>query len=124
MVLTLIDDAAAKFASYLDMDDDEPTPPPHPPLTIWILLHAIQAALPDPTLLQQSTAIPKTTIPLKMLFIFPTDKNSLSIGMEYFWQGGIKNLDTEMGAYELLSSSEETAGKTNTDVPVACSSTA
>jgi hypothetical protein len=29
--------------------------------------------------------------------------------MDYFWQGGIKNLDKEMEAYEILCSAQEGA---------------
>jgi hypothetical protein len=30
--------------------------------------------------------------------------------MEYFWKGGIQNLDKEMEVYEALCSSQESAG--------------
>ena len=51
--------------------------------------------------------VPKTAIPLKLLFLFPTDRNSPSTGTDYFWQGGIKNLDKEMEAYEILCANQE-----------------
>ena len=77
-----------------------------PALTIRLPVHAIQAALPDST---PPRPVPKTAIPLKLLFIFPTDRNSPSTGTDYFWQGGIKNLDREMEAYEILCSNQEGA---------------
>jgi hypothetical protein len=88
----------------LDSDDDEPPPP----LTIRLPLQAIHAALPAATP-QQPTIIPKTAIPLESLFIFPTNRESPSSGMDYFWQGGIKNLDREMEAYEILCEASESA---------------
>jgi len=95
-------------ATDLDTDDNGPPPPtiPTPALTIRLPVHAIQAALPDST---PPRAVPKTAIPLKLLFIFPTDRNSPSTGTDYFWQGGIKNLDREIEAYEILCSNQEGA---------------
>jgi hypothetical protein len=74
--------------------------PPTPPLTIWLPLHAIQAALPD------TTPVSKTAIPLMTLFIFPNE-NTPPGSMEYFWQGGVANLTKEMEAYDLLWSGQE-----------------
>ncbi|KAG6913244.1 hypothetical protein DXG01_008451, partial [Tephrocybe rancida] len=57
--------------------------------------------------------IPKVSIPLKELFLYPTE---LTVdgkmvtplnGMDYFWRGGIGNLEKEMEAYELLLAAEE-----------------
>ena len=36
--------------------------------------------------------------------------------MDYFWQGGIQNLDREMAVYELLQAAEESAGGADADV--------
>jgi hypothetical protein len=116
----LIEDAAAA-----DPDSDSDTDPNKlPPLTIRLPVHAVQAALPNPTPSRQSTTIPKTAIPLKSLFIFPIDRNSPSTGMDCFWQGGIKNLDKEMEAYDILCSSQESAAsETDAEVPMASSRT-
>jgi hypothetical protein len=98
----LIGEANADLDSDSDTDDDEPPPPP---LTIRPPLHAIHAALPNPTQRRRPATDPKTAIPLKLLFIYPTDHPST--GMDYFWQGGIENLDKEMNAYEILCSGQE-----------------
>jgi hypothetical protein len=84
--------------SDLDGDDDGPTPSmpvPAPPLTIQFPAHAIQAALPDS---MPPQPVLKTAIPLKSLFIFLTNQDSPSTGLDSFWQGGIKNLAKEMEA--------------------------
>jgi hypothetical protein len=94
---------AADLDGDLDTDDDEPPPP----LTIRLPLHAIHAALPSPTQPCWPATIPKTTIPLKSLFIYPTDRTPPSTGMDYFWQRGIENLDREMKTYEILCSGQE-----------------
>ena len=100
----LIEEAADDVVdSYSDLDADPP-PIPTPSLTIRLPVHAIQAALPDST---PPRPVPKTAIPLKLLFLFPTDRNSPSTGTDYFWQGGIKNLDKEMEAYEILCTNQE-----------------
>jgi hypothetical protein len=104
---------AADSATDSDTDENDPPPAiPAPPLTtilsIRLPVHAIQAALPNIT---PPRPVPKTAIPLKLLFTFPTDRNSPSAGTDYFWQGGINNLDKEMEAYEILCSSQEGAGE-------------
>jgi hypothetical protein len=71
-----------------DPNDDELSPSA-PPLTICLPLQAIQAALLAST--PQQPTILKVVIPLKLLFIFPTNRDSPSTGMDYFWQEGIKN---------------------------------
>jgi len=38
--------------------------------------------------------------------------------IDYFWKGGIKNLDKEMEACKALFSSQEGAGEVDTGVPV------
>jgi hypothetical protein len=113
----LIEDAAADLDSDSDTDPNE-----SPPLMIRLPVHAVQAALPNPTP-QQPTSVPKTAIPLKSLFIFPTDRNSPSTGMDYFWQGGIKNLDKEREAYDILCTSQEAAGEIEKDVLMASNTT-
>ena len=56
----------------------------------------------------------KVSIPLRTLFKYPTNVELPSAdGMNAFWNGGIKNLEKEMEAYELLSSA--VAGEENTD---------
>jgi len=73
----LIEEAADDIAnsdseSDLDRDNnDSPPPIPTPSLTIWLPVHAIQAVLPDSSTPPQP--VPKTAIPLKLLFMFPTD---------------------------------------------------
>jgi len=94
----LIEDAASNNVDEPDTDEEFPLPP----LTIRLPLHAIQAAL-------QTTLSAAPKIPLKSLFIFPEDSSAPS-EMEYFWKGGIQNLDKEMEVYEALCSSQESAG--------------
>jgi hypothetical protein len=51
--------------------------------------------------------VKKTSIPLKILFKYPTDGIDLPLdsdGVDSFWRGGVQNLEKEMEAYELLSS--------------------
>jgi hypothetical protein len=108
----LINDASTDIESDSDSDDEQP------PLTIRLPLHAIHAALPPSTPLRP---VPKTAIPLKLLFIFPTGQPSSSstAGLDYFWQGGIKNLDKEMEAFEILCASQESPGEADANVPTA-----
>jgi hypothetical protein len=113
----LIEDAAAEINSDSDTEDDELLPPALP-LTIRLSLHAIRSALPDPPPPQPANAAPKTAILLKSLFIFPTSRDSPSPGIDYFWKGGIENLDKEMEAYEILCSGQEGSGETDTGIPV------
>jgi hypothetical protein len=94
----LIEDAASNNVDEPDTDEEFPLPP----LTIRLPLHAIQSAL-------QTTPSAAPKIPLKSLFIFPEDSSAPS-EMEYFWEGGIQNLDKEMEVYEALCSSQESAG--------------
>ena len=98
-----------------DYDDDEnpPTAPSVPALPLTITIPPLNSAtLPD-----QATHINKTSIPLQILFKYPTNADQLSDGMNSFWKGGIQNLEKEMEAYEILSSSEEAADGTNLDIP-------
>jgi len=76
---------------------------------IRLPLHAVQSALQEPSLPRRST----TKIPLKSLFIFPTDPSAPS-DLEYFWKGGIQNLDNEMEVHELLRSTLQSAEETDT----------
>jgi hypothetical protein len=114
----LIEDAAAEPSDDSDSEDELPLAPP---LTIRLPLHAIRAALDSPSQQQPSVA-KKTNIPLKLLFIFPVDRNSPSTGIDYFWQGGIKNLDKEMEAYEIFCSSQESTGEMDTGALIASTS--
>jgi len=98
---------ASEDVNELDTDEELPHIPPS--LTIRLPLHAVQSSLQD-TLPAQSAA---TKIPLKSLFIFPEDPNAPS-EMEYFWKGGIQNLYKEMEVLEVLCSSQENAGETDT----------
>ena len=65
----------------------------------------------------------KTSIPLKILFKYPTvtDLPLDESGMNSFWKGGIQNLEKEpeMEAYELLTQSlgEESADVINPEIP-------
>jgi hypothetical protein len=92
----------------IDDDDDMNDPPiaSAPPLTIRLSAQAIQSALPSSIPVQP---VAKTAIPLCSLFIFPADHNAPSNGVDYFWQGGIKNLGDEMELYELLMESQDGA---------------
>jgi hypothetical protein len=58
----------------------------------------------------QATQATKTSIPLRILFKYPTDKAPPSEGMNSFWKGGIQNLENEMEAYDILSTREEGVG--------------
>jgi hypothetical protein len=49
----------------------------------------------------------RTQIPLKVLFIYPTDPNASLNGMDDFWKGGVKNLENEAEVLEILSASGE-----------------
>ena len=90
------------------MEDD--TPPPLritvPPLNSAICL---------------ATVLVKVSIPLKTLFKYPTVAEPPSDGMNTFWNGGIRNLEKEMEAYELLSSAvtgEENGDEINPETPI------
>jgi hypothetical protein len=107
-----------------DTDDDElpsTVTPPAPPLTITIPpLNLATRSAPS----QHSTAV-KVSIPLKILFKYPTDRDPPSDGMNTFWKGGIRNLEKELEAYELLlsrlsgsgDSEENTADEVNPEIP-------
>jgi hypothetical protein len=109
-----------------DSDDDEPdTELPPTPLPIPATSGAqtrcaasrsavIPAALapapaPSPTSQPQAsrTQKRKTQIPLKTLFIYPTDPNAPLNGLDDFWKGGIKNLESESEVLEILSAGGE-----------------
>jgi len=49
---------------------------------------------------------PTTKIPLGSLFVFLEDPSAPS-EMEYFWRGGIQNLDEEMEVHKILCSGQE-----------------
>jgi hypothetical protein len=59
------------------------------------------------SLLPQAAQLKKTSIPLEILFKYPTDTDPPSEGMNSFWRGGIKNVEKEMEAYEILNTNEE-----------------
>ena len=55
----------------------------------------------------QSTLALKISIPLEKLFVYPTEtemESSCVLGS--FWNGGMKNLEREMEAYEILLAAE------------------
>jgi hypothetical protein len=84
-----------------DSDDELPsTVVPAPPLTITI--PPLNSATPSA---QYHTTPVNVSIPLKTLFKYPleTDKDLPPAGMNTFWRGGIRNLDREFEAYDLLS---------------------
>jgi hypothetical protein len=64
--------------------------------------------------------VKKTSIPLKILFKYPTDKDLPLDGMNSFCRGGIQNLKTKMEAYEILcsDSSEENLEGSNIEILV------
>jgi hypothetical protein len=94
-----------------DASDDElpSTIMPVPPLTITIppLNLATRSAL--------SNTPVTVSIPLRILFKYPTDKDLPSDGMNTFWRGGIQNLDRELEVYDLLSGSGEPEDITASD---------
>lgn len=63
----------------------------------------------------------KTSIPLKILFKYPSTEDLDSVsrpdyqGMDFFWNGGIENLNREMESYDLLFSGTEIT-KNNSDI--------
>lgn len=93
-----------------DSNDVEPTPtvanPPAAPLTITI------PPLNSSTFLAPPTE-KKISIPLRVLFTYPSTEDLPSEGMNSFWRGGIQNLEKEMEAHDLLNSIEESDGETN-----------
>jgi hypothetical protein len=106
--------AAANGDKDIGDDDDDELPPTasvRPPLTITI------PPLNSATLSNQATQVKKTSIPLQILFKYPTDTDPPSDGMNSFWKGGIQNLEKEMEAYEILSSSEENVDGINIEIP-------
>ena len=78
---------------------------PAPPLTITIppLYLATRSLAAQLT----GSAPVNVSIPLKILFKYPTDNDLAPDGMNTFWRGGVQNLEKELEAYELLSSSGE-----------------
>jgi hypothetical protein len=94
-----------------DAEDDAPQPPV--PLTITV--PPLNAAI------RLATVPVKVSIPLRILFKYPTDAEPPSDGMNTFWNGGIRNLEKEMEAYELLNSAvtgEENTVETNPETPI------
>jgi hypothetical protein len=86
-----------------DSDELPSTIMPVPPLTITIppLNSATRSV-------QSNTLAPViVSIPLRILFKYPPEKDPPSDGMNTFWRGGIQNLDRELEAYDLLSGSRE-----------------
>ncbi|KAH9047650.1 hypothetical protein EDB87DRAFT_1697771 [Lactarius vividus] len=96
----LIEDASEDVNELHTVNSELDTVPL--PLTIRLSHHAIQSALQE-TLPTPAAA---TKIPLKSLFIFPEDP-SAPAEMEYFWRGGIQNLDKEMEVHDVLCSGQE-----------------
>lgn len=126
--------AAALIAdATADSDEDLPLPivPVPPPLlaTICLPAQAIRNALPPLPTPPATQRVPKTSIPLRDLFIFPGDNNAPDAGhgIDSFWQGGIKNLNLEIEALEVLSAEDEpdanSDGNGDDDVLMADSST-
>jgi hypothetical protein len=101
-----------------DGDDNDELPAIAPSLTITIP-PLNSTALSD----AHRAPVKKTSIPLKILFKFPTttDLPLDESGMNSFWKGGIQNLEKEMEAYELLTRSlgEESADIINLEIPTA-----
>lgn len=98
-----------------DTDDDLPPAPPistHTSTSLRITLpHTVL-----PSTQTTSTCVKRVSIPLKKLFVFPTELDvASSSAIEYFWQGGIRNLEQEMEAHEILMSSES-GNEANPDV--------
>jgi hypothetical protein len=52
---------------------------------------------------QPTTALP-SKIPLSLLFDYTTPSGP---GLEFYWKGGLKNLEQELAAYDLLYSEED-----------------
>ena len=97
----LIASAAAASHDKDVGDDNDDEFPPIPPLTITI------PPLSSTTLSNQATRVKKTSIPLEVLFEYPTDADPPAEGLNSFWKGGIENLEKEMEAYEILCSNEQ-----------------
>lgn len=112
--------AGANTANQILEDDTDtelddfplnPLPAPNPPSLTIILPHT---TLP---LASGSTTVRRVLIPLKKLFVYPTEENvAPSNGIDYFWQGGIQNLQKEMEAHEILISGGASGDEANPDV--------
>ena len=63
--------------------------------------------LDSATLSPHATQAKKTCIPLEILFDYPVNIDMALEGMNLFWRGGIKNLEKEMEAYNILNKSTE-----------------
>ena len=66
-----------------------------------------------PPILPPTTVLP-LKIPLSLLFDYATPSGS---GLEFYWKGGLKNLEQELAAYDLLYGEEndiDTTAKTHT----------
>jgi len=104
---------AASANNDKDVGDDDKLTPPTLPLRITI------PPLNSATPMHQATQVKKTSIPLKILFKYPTKKDLPLDGMNLFWRGGVQNLENEMEAYEILcfDSSEEILNGSNIEIP-------
>jgi len=100
-----------------DGDDGKlpPTTPGVPALPLTITIPPLNFA----TLSNQAAQVQKTSIPLQILFKYPTVMDPPSYGMNSFWKGGIQKLEKEMEAYEILSSllSRGDGDGTNLEIP-------
>ena len=102
----LIESAASANADRDVGDDDtnenDEFPASNPPPPLRITIPPLNSATLTNT---QQTQVKKTSIPLKILFKYPTTTDLDESGMNSFWKGGIQNLEKEMEAYELLTQS-------------------
>ncbi|KAF8256976.1 hypothetical protein EI94DRAFT_1761551, partial [Lactarius quietus] len=89
-----------------DYDDSNEFPPGNTtPVASGSLMITIPP-LNSASLSPQAAQHKKTSIPLEILFQYPTDTDLPSEGMNSFWRG-VENLEKEMEAYEILNANEE-----------------
>ncbi|KAF8269571.1 ribonuclease H-like domain-containing protein [Lactarius quietus] len=90
-----------------DYDDSNEFPPGN---TTPVASGSLMITIPPlnlASLSPQAAQHKKTSIPLEILFQYPTDTDLPSEGMNSFWRGGVENLEKEMEAYEILNANEE-----------------
>jgi hypothetical protein len=73
-----------------DADEDLTMPPPDPPAQPGTCSRSTRPSM-------------KTKIPLKNLFRYPTDPDAPAEGLNFYWKWGIKHVEEEMLAAELMT---------------------
>jgi hypothetical protein len=63
----------------------------------------------QPPVPQAETAL-LAKIPLQLLFDYSTTSPTPGPGLDFYWKGGLKNLEEELAAYDLLYAEEDESG--------------